>query len=213
MTVTVLYSENIYPDDSVERRIYGPDVRVIFPASSEVPGRPVRCGLRRGRGADDPALQGHRRRSGPFPPAARDLPDGRRLRQPRPQGRGRTADHDPQRARLRHHRGRRSRDRAGAGAAPRAAAAPGSAAQGSAGGVALYPRSAGAPLRRADVRHRRPGPHRHRGRAARQGVRLPRGVLRSEPAERRGAGRRRRPRARRWRTCCARPTRCRCTRR
>lgn len=31
---TVLYSENIYPDDSVERRIYGPDVRVIFPKAS-----------------------------------------------------------------------------------------------------------------------------------------------------------------------------------
>jgi C-terminal binding protein len=34
MPVTVLYSENIYPDDSVERCIYGPDVRVIFPKSS-----------------------------------------------------------------------------------------------------------------------------------------------------------------------------------
>nr|WP_294577872.1 NAD(P)-dependent oxidoreductase [uncultured Rhodopila sp.] len=34
MTVTVLYSENIYPDDSVERRIYGPDVRVIFPSQT-----------------------------------------------------------------------------------------------------------------------------------------------------------------------------------
>lgn len=31
---TVLYSENVYPDDSVERRIYGPDVRVIFPKAS-----------------------------------------------------------------------------------------------------------------------------------------------------------------------------------
>ncbi len=31
MAVTVLYSENIYPDDAVERRIYGPDVRVVFP--------------------------------------------------------------------------------------------------------------------------------------------------------------------------------------
>ncbi len=31
MPVTVLYSENIYPDDSVERRIYGSDARVIFP--------------------------------------------------------------------------------------------------------------------------------------------------------------------------------------
>jgi phosphoglycerate dehydrogenase-like enzyme len=30
-TATVLYSENSYPDDSVERRIYGSDVRVIFP--------------------------------------------------------------------------------------------------------------------------------------------------------------------------------------
>jgi C-terminal binding protein len=34
MTVTVLYSENVYPDDSVERRIYGPDVRVIFPQAT-----------------------------------------------------------------------------------------------------------------------------------------------------------------------------------
>jgi phosphoglycerate dehydrogenase-like enzyme len=31
---TVLYSENNYPDDSVERRIYGPDVRVIVPAGT-----------------------------------------------------------------------------------------------------------------------------------------------------------------------------------
>jgi phosphoglycerate dehydrogenase-like enzyme len=31
MPITVLYSENIYPGDSVERRIYGPDTRVIFP--------------------------------------------------------------------------------------------------------------------------------------------------------------------------------------
>lgn len=30
MTFTVLYPENEYPDDSVERRIYGPDVRVLF---------------------------------------------------------------------------------------------------------------------------------------------------------------------------------------
>jgi len=34
MSVTVLYSENNYADDSVERRIYGPDVRVIFPRAS-----------------------------------------------------------------------------------------------------------------------------------------------------------------------------------
>ncbi len=35
MTVaTVLYSEKSYADDSVERRVYGPDVRVIFPRSS-----------------------------------------------------------------------------------------------------------------------------------------------------------------------------------
>ena len=33
-TATVLYSENNYPDDSVERRIYGTDVRVIFPKAS-----------------------------------------------------------------------------------------------------------------------------------------------------------------------------------
>lgn len=34
MPATVLYSENTYPDDSVERAVYGPDVRVIFPKSS-----------------------------------------------------------------------------------------------------------------------------------------------------------------------------------
>jgi C-terminal binding protein len=33
-SATVLYSENNYADDSVERRIYGPDVRVIFPQAS-----------------------------------------------------------------------------------------------------------------------------------------------------------------------------------
>jgi phosphoglycerate dehydrogenase-like enzyme len=31
MTVTVLYAENNYPDDSVERRIYGPDVNIMVP--------------------------------------------------------------------------------------------------------------------------------------------------------------------------------------
>jgi C-terminal binding protein len=31
MPVTVLYSENTYSDDSVERRIYGPDVKVLVP--------------------------------------------------------------------------------------------------------------------------------------------------------------------------------------
>ncbi len=33
-TATILYSENNYPDDSVERRIYGPDVRIIVPAKT-----------------------------------------------------------------------------------------------------------------------------------------------------------------------------------
>ncbi|WP_158921021.1 C-terminal binding protein [Acidisphaera sp. S103] len=33
-SATVLYSEKSYADDSVERRIYGPDVRVIFPATA-----------------------------------------------------------------------------------------------------------------------------------------------------------------------------------
>ena len=34
MVTTVLYSENNYPDDSVERRIYGPDVRIIVPKAT-----------------------------------------------------------------------------------------------------------------------------------------------------------------------------------
>jgi phosphoglycerate dehydrogenase-like enzyme len=33
-SATVLYSENNYPDDSLERRIYGPDVRIIVPKAS-----------------------------------------------------------------------------------------------------------------------------------------------------------------------------------
>ena len=33
MAFTVLYTDKIYADDAVERRIYGPDVRVIFPAN------------------------------------------------------------------------------------------------------------------------------------------------------------------------------------
>jgi phosphoglycerate dehydrogenase-like enzyme len=35
MTATVLYSENPYADDSVERRIYGPDIRVILPKPTD----------------------------------------------------------------------------------------------------------------------------------------------------------------------------------
>lgn len=34
MRFTVLYSQNLYPDDSLEQRIYGPDVRVVFPQAS-----------------------------------------------------------------------------------------------------------------------------------------------------------------------------------
>jgi phosphoglycerate dehydrogenase-like enzyme len=34
MPVTVLYSENNYADDSVERRVYGPDVKVVFPKAT-----------------------------------------------------------------------------------------------------------------------------------------------------------------------------------
>jgi len=34
MTFTVLYPESDYPDDSVERRIYGPDVNVVFPRAT-----------------------------------------------------------------------------------------------------------------------------------------------------------------------------------
>lgn len=35
MPYTVLYSENIYGDDSVERRVFGPDVRVILPGPTQ----------------------------------------------------------------------------------------------------------------------------------------------------------------------------------
>ena len=67
--------------------------------------------------------------------------------------------------------------------------------------------------RGADLRHRRARPDRHGGGAAGHGLRLPGDVLRSAPAERRRAGARHRPRRRASRICCARPTRCRFTRR
>jgi len=35
MPVTVLYSENVYGDDSVERDVFGPDVRVILPGPTQ----------------------------------------------------------------------------------------------------------------------------------------------------------------------------------
>ena len=31
MPATVLYSENNYPDDSVERRVYGPGINIVLP--------------------------------------------------------------------------------------------------------------------------------------------------------------------------------------
>ena len=166
-------------------------------------GRSVGRGLRRRRRADDPALQGHRRGPGALPQAARDLPHGRRLRQPGPQGCGRTPDHDPQRAGLRHHRSGRPRHRPGAVAAPRPAAAPPPAAPGPAGAVALRAGPADPPLLRADLRHHRHGPHRHRRRAARQGVRLPRGVLRPVPARTAPNSARASSAPARWRSCCA----------
>ena len=40
MSLTVLYSENVYPDDSVERCIYGPDVQVLSLIHISEPTRP-----------------------------------------------------------------------------------------------------------------------------------------------------------------------------
>src|SRR5438270_8817592 len=34
MPVTVLYPEVLYPDQSVEREVYGPDVRVVMPGAA-----------------------------------------------------------------------------------------------------------------------------------------------------------------------------------
>jgi hypothetical protein len=52
MTWTVLYPEKLYADDSVERRIYGPEVRVVFrddnptaPSSEGVPQSVPSVGL------------------------------------------------------------------------------------------------------------------------------------------------------------------------
>lgn len=36
MTVTVLYPEALYPDQSVEREVYGPDVRVVMPGLAKL---------------------------------------------------------------------------------------------------------------------------------------------------------------------------------
>ena len=69
------------------------------------------------------------------------------------------------------------------------------------------PRWCGAP--RADLRHPRPGPHRHGGGAAGAGIRVPGDVLRPLPAERHRTGARHPARAARWRSCCARRMCCR----
>jgi hypothetical protein len=54
---TVLYSETNYPDDSVERRIYGPDVRVIVPQASDSLAALPDEDCAAGGGVDDPPLQ------------------------------------------------------------------------------------------------------------------------------------------------------------
>ena len=100
MRFTVLYSENMYADDSVERRIYGPDVRVIFPqASASVADlSDADCAA-----ADGLMIMRFRVTAAdlrPLSQATRDLPDGRGLRHPGPQGGGRAADHDPATCRI-----------------------------------------------------------------------------------------------------------------
>ena len=78
MSLTVLYSENVYPDDSVERRIYAPDLRVIFPraSSSLADLSDEDCTAADGLMT---ALQGHSQGPGTLPTAACDLPHGRGL--------------------------------------------------------------------------------------------------------------------------------------
>ena len=77
----LLYSENLYADDSIERRIYGPDVRVIFPQGvlASVADLYPDADCSGGGWIDDHALQGDGSGPATLPlKAARDLPwDGR----------------------------------------------------------------------------------------------------------------------------------------
>ena len=213
MPLTVLYpEERQIPDDGLEREIFGPDLRLV---RRSVPSlcRPRPCRLRRGRRADDHALRGDARGHRPFSAAARDRADGRRLRQDRAAGRGGAQHPGLQRAGLRHDRGRRPCDGAGPVAAPRRDPLSRAPAAEPARALGAGQRRADPPARRADLRHHRARPHRHRGGVAGARLRFPGHVLRPSSAERRRARARHRPRRRASKTCCARPTPCRSTRR
>ena len=173
----------------------------------------VRRRLRRGRRADDHGLSGHRRRSGAVSAAARDRAHGGRLRQARPAGRGGAQHPDLQRARLRHDRGRRPRDRAGADAAARHPPAPRIAAEEPAGAVALVPGPDD-----PSGSGRRPSASSGSAGSARRWRCAPRRSISAScsttPICRTGSSWRSASTApRRSKTCCARPTRCRSTRR
>ena len=174
MVKTVLYAEKLYDSDKVEREVFGSDVRVVWRNvtnlsqleerdCAEVDGLMVlrhavtaehlakfprlACVVRMGVGYDKIDRQAAAAAQGP----------------------------GLQRAGLRHHRGRRPRDGARPVAAPRHRC--------------CTTRRSGRPrprrgahvrdpliqrIGRADLRHRRPRPHRHGGRAAGQGVPFPR---------------------------------------
>ena len=171
MPPTVLYSENNYPDDSVERHVYGPDVNVVFPkATTSLTDLPDEECAQRGW-ADDLRYKVTQKdsRCSKLRFVRRWVSATTHVDRVACANRYRKVE----RARLRHDRGRRPRDVPRAGSTPRPVPASGGTACRSARTVAVHHRSPGQAERRADVRYRRHGPHRHRGRSACQGVQFP----------------------------------------
>ncbi len=203
MTFTVLYPEKLYADDSVERRIFGPEVNVVVRDTKELRELSdtdcaaadglmilrqsvqapdlarftrLRAVVRMGVGYD----KIDRRAAAARQVVVCNVPD---------YGTTEVADHAIalamalRRGLLLHHEWQRGPQRRA---------------------VESGVRPADPPHRRADLRHHRPGPHRHRGGAARQGAGLPGDLLRSLPPERRRTRDRRRTRTDAWKICCAR---------
>jgi len=79
---TVLSSENNYSDDSIKKRIYGPEVRVIFPKTSTSPVDLSDEDYAAAEGLLILRYQGQCQRPQALPSVAGNLPDGHRLRQP-----------------------------------------------------------------------------------------------------------------------------------
>ena len=204
--ITVLYPETLFPDDIVERDVFGPDVQILVrsvgtlaeldAADCESGHRPDRACATTSPPRTSPAspacapwcawASATTASTAPPPPNAACWCATCPTTAPRE-----VADHAMalvlalRRGILLYHDTQR-------GEAP--------------GPLAPGHHAAGPPARHAALRHHRAGTHRHRRRAAGESVRLLRRLLRPLPPERHRTRARHRPRPPRWRRCWNAPT-------